>query len=165
MSDLEERAQAEEEFRKLREVLPQYMCVYTADVKPLYASDELLDYFGFTQDDFRADDFQIRVFHPEDLERIKPVREAAMARGEGWIIEARIKRKDGLYRWFLIRGKPLRNDAGEIIRWFSSGTDIEDRKQAEQELQRKTEVQAVYKQLIDSSMDGILAFDRHGRYT
>jgi len=165
MSDTEDRTQAEEEFRKLREVLPQYMCVYTADVKPLYASDELLDYFGFTQEDFRADDFQARAFHPEDLERIKPLREAAMARGEGWVVEARIKRKDGQYRWFLIRGKPLRNDAGEIVRWFSSGTDIEDRKEAEEELQRKTEVQAVYKQLIDSSMDGILAFDREGRYT
>jgi len=95
MSENEDRTQAEEEFRKLREVLPQYMCVYTADVKPLYASDELLDYFGFTQDDFRADDFQTRAFHAEDLERIKPLREAAMARGEGWVVEARIKRKDG----------------------------------------------------------------------
>ena len=164
MSDLEERAQAEEEFRKLREVLPQYMCVYTADVRPLYASEELLEYFGFTQEDFRADDFQTRAFHPEDLERIKPLREAAMARGEGWNVETRIKRRDGQYRWFLIRGKPLRDDAGQIVRWFSSGADIDDLKQAQQEVQRKTEIQAVFKQLIDSSMDGILAFDRDGRY-
>src|SRR5215472_12937043 len=164
MSDLEERAQAEEEFRKLREVLPQYMCVYTADVRPLYASEELLEYFGFTQEDFRADDFHTRAFHPEDLERIKPLREAAIARGEGWNVETRIKRKDGQYRWFLIRGKPLRDEAGQIVRWFSSGADIDDLKQAQQELQRKTEIQVVYKQLIDSSMDGILAFDRQGRY-
>ena len=165
MSDLEDSKGAEEEFRKLREVLPQYMCVYTADVKPLYASEELLAYFGFTQEDFRADDFQNRAFHPEDLERIRPLREAAMARGEGWTVEVRIRRKDGQYRWFQIRGKPLRDETGKIIRWFSSGTDIEDLKQAEQELQRKAEIQAVYKQLIDSSMDGILAFDREGRYT
>ena len=164
MSDLEERAQAEEEFRKLREVLPQYMCVYTADARPLYASEELLEYFGFTQEDFRADDFQTRAFHPEDLERIKPLREAAMARGEGWNVETRIKRRDGQYRWFLIRGKPLRDEAGQIVRWFSSGADIDDLKQAQQEVQRKTEIQAVFKQLIDSSMDGILAFDRDGRY-
>ncbi len=165
MSELEDRAQAEQEFRTLREVLPQYMCVYNADVKPLYASEELLKYFGFTQEDFRANDFQIRAFHAEDLERIKPLREAAIARGEGWAVEARIKRRDGQYRWFLIRGKPLRDEAGRIVRWFSSGADIDDLKHAQQELQRKTEIQAVYKQLIDSSMDGILAFDREGRYT
>jgi len=163
MSEKEDRTQAEEEFRKLREVLPQYMCVYTADGKPLYANDELLDYFGFTQDDFRADDFQTRAFHPEDLERIKPLREAAMARGEGWVVEARIKRKDGQDRWFLIRGKPLRNEAGEIVRWFSSGTDIEDRKEAEEALRRSEAYLAEAQRLSHS---GSFAHDPvHGEIT
>jgi len=51
MSDViqtEHRKQAEEEFRRLRDVLPQYMCVYDADATPLYANDNLLDFFGFT---------------------------------------------------------------------------------------------------------------------
>lgn len=83
MSDTEDRTQADEEFRKLREVLPQYMCVYNADLKPLYASDELLDYFGFTQDDFRADDFSARAFHPEEEER--KLIESALAESNGRI--------------------------------------------------------------------------------
>jgi len=164
-TDIEDRKQAEEEFRKLRDVLPEYMCVYGADGVPLYANDGLLDYFGFTLEEFRADNFQTRAFHPNDLERVRSVRHDAMSRGEGWDVEARILRKDGQYRWFLIRGKPLRDKEGKIIRWYSSGTDIEDRKQAERDLQRETEIQAVFEQLIHSSMDGILAFDREGRYT
>jgi PAS domain S-box-containing protein len=137
MTDTEDRRQAEEEFRKLRDVLPQYMCVYEADGSPLYANDGLLDYFGFTLDDFRADDFQTRAFHPDDVERVVSMRKDAMGCGEGWVVEARILRKDGQYRWFLIRAKPLRDKEGRILRWFSSGTDIEDRKQAERELQRE----------------------------
>lgn len=132
---VEDRKQAEEEFRKLLDVLPQYMCVYGADGTPLYANGPLLDYFGFTLDDFRADDFQTRAFHPDDLERVRSVRNDAIRRGEGWEVEARILRKDGQYRWFLIRGKPLRHEEGKILRWYSSGIEIEDRKQAQRELQ------------------------------
>jgi PAS domain S-box-containing protein len=156
MVELDGHMQAEEEFRKLREVLPQYMCVYAADASPLYANDGLLDYLGFTMDEFRADDFQMRVFHPEDLERVQSARKEAMSRGEGWEIEARIRRKDSQYRWFLIRGKPLRDEAGNIVRWFSSGTDIEDRKQAERELQ----------QIVDAvpQMIGVTEADGHRVY-
>jgi PAS domain S-box-containing protein len=163
--DIEDRKQAEKEFSKLLDILPQYLCVYGADGKPLYANDSLLDFFGFTLDDFRADDFQSRAFHPDDLERVRALRTEAMRRGEGWELEARIRRKDGEYRWFFIRGKPFRDETGKIIRWFSSGTDIEDLKRTEQQLQSGRQIQAVYKQLVCSSMDGILAFDKEGRYT
>jgi len=162
---IEDRKQAEKEFSKLLDVLPQYLCVYGADGKPLYANDSLLDFFGFTLADFRSDNFQTRAFHPDDLDRVRSLRTEAMRRGEGWEVEARICRKDGQYRWFFIRGKPFRDETGKIVRWFSSGTDIEDLKRTEQQLQRGREIQAVYKQLVSSSMDGILAFDREGRYT
>ena len=149
----EDRAQAEREFRKLRDVLPQYMCVYGADGSLLYANDDLLDFFGFTLDDFRADDFYARAFHPADLERVRTVRWNAMSRGEGWEIEARILRRDGQYRWFLIRGKPLRDETGNIVRWFSSGTDIEDRKRAQWEIE----------QLVDAVPQHLVVLSREGR--
>jgi PAS domain S-box-containing protein len=152
MSSAEDRAEAEQEFRKLRGVLPQYMCVYAADGTPLYATDELLSFFGFTLDDFRADDFQTRAFHPDDMARVRLARERAMGNGEGWEIEARILRKDGRYRWFLIRGKPLRDEHGNIIRWFSSGTDIEEQKRAQRELEQL--VDAVPQHLVVLTGDG-----------
>jgi PAS domain S-box-containing protein len=153
MIQIEERKQAENEFRKLLDVFPQYMCVYASDGSPLYANDGLLDYFGFTLDDFRGDDFQTRAFHPDDLERVRSVRNDAMRRGEGWEVEARILRRDGQYRWFLIRGKPFRDEEGKIVRWFSSGTDIEDRKQAQRELQ----------QLVDAVPQHIVVLYGDGR--
>ena len=148
----EERKKAEEEFRKLRDILPQYVCVYGPDGGPLYANDGLLDYFGFTLEGFRADDFRTRAFHPDDIERVQSVRQHAMARGEGWEVESRIRRRDGQYRWFLIRGKPLRDGGGKIVRWFSSGTDIEDWKRAERELQLL--VDAVPQLIVVHAPDG-----------
>ena len=163
---IEDQKQAEKEFRRLIDVLPQYFCVYGANAEPLYANDALLDFFGFTLDDFRADDFQIRAFHPDDVQRVQAVRKEAIGRGEGWEVEARILRKDGQYRWFLIRGKPFRDEDGKIVRWFSSGTDIEDRKRAQREVEQI--VEAVPQHLIVLSADGRriyanqIAHDYHG---
>jgi PAS domain-containing protein len=64
---IEHRKQVEEEFRRLCDVLPEYMCIYEADRTPLYANDSLLELFGFALEDFRANDFQTRAFHPEDV--------------------------------------------------------------------------------------------------
>jgi PAS domain S-box-containing protein len=152
MISSEDRTQAENEFRELHDVLPEYMCVYGADGSPLFANDGLLAFFGFTLDDFRADDFQTRAFHPEDVERVRSVRKNAIDRGEGWEVEARILRKDRQYRWFLIRGKPLLDESGRVVRWFSSGTDIEDRKRAQWEIEQL--VDAMPQHLVVLSGDG-----------
>src|SRR5215467_10143217 len=56
--------------------------------------------------------------------------------GVAWETEARILRRDGHYRWFLIRSNPHRDAHEHIVRWYSTGTDIEDRKQAEDALRR-----------------------------
>ena len=152
MTNSEDRTQAETEFGRLGDVLPQYMSVYGSDGTALYANDELLDFLGFTIDDFRSNEFQEKAFHPADVEHVRIVRSNAMSRGEGWEIEARIRRKDGQYRWFLIRGKPFRDEHGDIIRWFSSGTDIEDRKQTQWELEQL--VDAMPQHLVVLSGDG-----------
>lgn len=55
--------------------------------------------------------------------------------GEPGEIEARLRRRDGVYRWFLIRVEPLRDESGKIVRWYDTSTDFEDRKHAEQALQ------------------------------
>src|SRR6516164_1447946 len=139
-TDIEERKAAERELRQLIDVVPQYMCVDGTDGNVLYANDRLLDYFGITLEEAQADDFRTRVFHPEDLDRVRLAREDAISRGVSWEVEARILRKDGQYRWFLIRFNPLRDEQGNIVRWYAAGTDIEDRKQAERELHQIIDV-------------------------
>jgi PAS domain S-box-containing protein len=139
-TDIEERKAAERELRQLIDVVPQYMCVDGTDGSVLYANDRLLDYLGIPLEEAQASDFRTRVFHPEDLDRAQLAREEAISRGVPWEVEARILRKDGQYRCFLIRYNPLRDEQGNIVRWYAAGTDIEDRKRAEQELRQIIDV-------------------------
>src|SRR6202022_1458634 len=74
------------------------------------------------------------IFHPEDVERLLEKRHEALARGKPFELEKRELGKDGKYRWFLVRYNPLRDNEGHIIRWYATGTDIEDRKQAEERM-------------------------------
>jgi len=74
--------------------------------------------------------------HPDDLPRIFKVFEKATATGQAVEVEGRIRRRDGVYRWFLIRANPLRDESGAIVRWYGTDADIEDRKQAEEEVRR-----------------------------
>jgi formate hydrogenlyase transcriptional activator len=82
----------------------------------------------------QREDHRAQVFHPEDVERLRAEREGALARGKPFEMEQRALGKDGKYRWFLVRYNPLRDDQGHIIRWYATGTDIEDRKQAEERM-------------------------------
>jgi len=73
-------------------------------------------------------------FHPEDVPPLMEKWRKMLVSGESDEIEARLRRHDGVYRWFLIRAQALRNDSGKIVRWYGTSTDIEDRKQAEEAL-------------------------------
>src|SRR6516162_9982983 len=153
-TDIEERKAAERELRQLIDIVPQYMCVDGADGNVLYANDRLLDYFGLTLEEAQASNFRTRVFHPEDLDRLRLAREDAISRGVSWEVEARILRKDGQYRWFLIRFNPLRDEQGNIVRWYAAGTDIEDRKQTERELRQIIEVVPQHIFVLEADGDG-----------
>jgi PAS domain S-box-containing protein len=71
-------------------------------------------------------------FHPEDLPRLGDEWRAALAEGKHFETEARVRRRDGEYRWFLIRAVPLRDETGNIVKWYGTNTDIDDRKQVEE---------------------------------
>ena len=77
------------------------------------------------------------VFHPEDLPGLMKKWKEVLAAGKSDETEARIRRHDGVYRWFLIRAEPFRDESGAITRWYGTSTDIEDRKRAEQALESR----------------------------
>src|SRR5205807_765286 len=106
------------------------------------------DYGGFTMEDVIASDFRARLFHPEDLERLREERQAALSRGLPFEIEQRARRKDGQYRWFLIRYNPFRDEQGRLVRWYATGTDIDDRKRSEERTQNEN---LVLREEIDRS--------------
>src|SRR5581483_4839558 len=75
-------------------------------------------------------------FHPEDLPPLMERWVKMLTSGEPGEIEARLRRHDGVYRWFLIRVEPFRDEAGKIVRWYGTSTDIDDRKRAEEQIRR-----------------------------
>jgi formate hydrogenlyase transcriptional activator len=137
-TDIEDRKQAEEqlrrderEFRRITDAIVQTIVVLDRDGNAIYANQALLDLSGLTMEDITTQRFRARLFHPEDIERLLDARRAALPRGLPFEIEVRLRRKDGEYRWFLIRYNPFRDEQGHLVRWYVNGTDIDDRKRAE----------------------------------
>jgi formate hydrogenlyase transcriptional activator len=122
----------ERELRRITDAIPQAIVVLDPSGAPLYANQATLDYAGLTAADVLAPRFRERLFHPDDLERSGEERRVALDRGVPFEAELRARRNDGAYRWFLIRYNPFRNEQGQLIRWYATGTDIDDRVRAEQ---------------------------------
>ena len=122
----------ERELRRIIDLIPQAIVVQDPSGTPIYANQATLDYTGLTAEDVIAPLFRERIFHPDDLERLREQRKAALGRGLPFEIEQRARRNDGQYRWFLIRYNPFRNDQGLVTRWYATGTDIDDRVRAEE---------------------------------
>src|SRR5438132_983341 len=77
--------------------------------------------------------------HPEDLKEITDKWSGFLASGHPGEVEGRLRRFDGVYRWFLFRAEPLRDESGNIVNWYGTDTDIDDRKRAEGELKKAFE--------------------------
>jgi formate hydrogenlyase transcriptional activator len=100
--------------------------------------------------DVLTSDFRARIYHPEDLEKALKDREGGLARGQPFEIEQRVRRKDGQYRWLLLRYNPFRDEQGRLVRWYVTGTDIDDRKRAED--RTRNENVALREDIVRSSM-------------
>ena len=122
----------ERELRQLTDTISQTIVVLDPSGAPVYANQATLDYTGLRTEDVVAPGFRERIFHPEDIERLRDDRKASLARGLPFEVEHRALRHDGQYRWFLTRYKPFRNEEGQVIRWYCTGTDIDDRVRAEE---------------------------------
>jgi formate hydrogenlyase transcriptional activator len=145
--------QDERELRQLIDFLPQHVVVMDKDGTLLQANKRLLDYLGMTLEQMKASGIDERIrrnVHPEDLERFEKGLSAALSNRKPFEMEKRLRGKDGRYRWFLIRCNPLLNENGGVVRWFGTGTDIEDHKQAENRL--RNENVALREEIERSSM-------------
>jgi PAS domain S-box-containing protein len=130
----EKLRQSEAELRQVVDVIPQQVFVFDEDWSPLFANRRELEYTGLTSQEMHSKDAGARIFHPEDLKKLEAARARAHSDGAPFEVEARIRGKDGGYRWFLIRDNPLRDGQGRVLRWYGTRTDIEDRKRVEEAL-------------------------------
>src|SRR5580692_75348 len=133
LKQTQEKLQEDErELRRITDAIPNPIVVQDPTGTPIYANQATLDYTGMTAKDVVAPNFRERIFHPDDLQRLRDERRAALVRGIPFEVEQRALRKDGQFRWFLIRYNPFRNEQGQLIRWYATGTDIDDRVRAEE---------------------------------
>jgi formate hydrogenlyase transcriptional activator len=127
----------EEELRQVLNLAPQFIAVFGRRRERLFMNRSGLDYFGLTLDEWRDNPPVCAVGHPDDAERVQVQWDRAMSTGSAFESEVRFRKGDGSYRWFLTRYNPLRDEQGQITRWYVAGTDIEDRKRAEEKLQQE----------------------------
>ena len=147
---LAEVRKSEAELRTIVDMIPQLIAVLAPDGQALYVNQSTLEYTGLSADQARGLEFRQRVFHPEDVERLRAERGHALERGEPFENEQRAKRQDGVYRWFLIRYRPLRDEHGRVVRWYATATDIDDRKRSEDRV--RNENLALREEIDRSSM-------------
>ena len=141
--NISERKRAEELLREhaqqLQQVIdlaPVHMFLWERDANASHGNRSSLEYFGPIPS-MPPNDFLDLVTHPEDVEKLKSGINEAMSRGESFQMEARMRRYDGQYRWFLSQIVPVRDQDGRIARWCGVRTDIQDRKQAQERDQRE----------------------------
>jgi PAS domain S-box-containing protein len=142
ITDIDERKEAEEKLKQgekdleqIVDSIPQLIEVVDAEGGVLHRNQLMLEYTGWSSEDPKACDRNARIVHPDDLQRLRDERQKGLARGIPFEREGRIRRHDGQYRWFLVRYNPLRDEQGNVLRWYATATDIDERKQAEDRLQ------------------------------
>ena len=150
---------SETALRHMTDAVAQSIVVLNPDGKAVYANRVALEYTGLSLDEMQADDFRERVFHPEDITRLRDDRQRALSGIVPFESEQRARRADGQYRWFLIQYNPVLDDKGRVTCWYATGTDIEDRKRAENKLRQD---ERELRQLIDFLPEHVLVLDTHG---
>jgi formate hydrogenlyase transcriptional activator len=151
LKQVEEKLREEDrELRQITDAIPQTIVVLDPSGVPIYANQAMLDYTGLSAEDVLTSGFRERFSHPDGLEKLKEQRAAGLARGLPFELEHRARRKDGEYRWSLVRFNPFRDEMGRIVRWYATGTDIDDRVKAEE--RTRNENQALREQIDRDSM-------------
>jgi PAS domain S-box-containing protein len=120
-------------FQMIVESIPAPVAVITPTGQVEALNQPVLDYFGKSFEELTGWANSDPV-HPDDFPHVTEVRRKALERGETYEVESRHRRADGVYRWFHVRGFPLKDTDGRILRWCVLLTDIDDRKRAEAQL-------------------------------
>lgn len=126
-------ATSEREFRLLAESMPQIVWITQADGKNIYFNQLWVNYTGLTLEESYGHGWS-KPFHYDDQQRAITAWQDALNNNTSYSLECQLRRADGIYRWWLIRGVPVFDESGCVLKWFGTCTDIHDIKMAEQEL-------------------------------
>jgi PAS domain S-box-containing protein len=124
---------SEDRLRLIIDTIPTLAWSTRPDGMADFFNQRWLDYTGLSAEQALNSSWRVAV-HPDDLNSLVGYWQSLIASGEPGEVEARLRRFDGEYRWFLFRGCPLRDDSGKVVKWYGINTDIEARKRAEEAL-------------------------------
>jgi PAS domain S-box-containing protein len=140
--DIDERKRAEESLaasegnlKLIIDTIPALAWTARTDGSGEFFSQYYLNFIGLSAEEAAGSGWTAAV-HPEDLDSLSATWRRLMAAGAAGETEARLRRYDGQFRWFLFRTNPLRDKTGTVVKWYGVNTDIEDRRRAEAELRR-----------------------------
>jgi PAS domain S-box-containing protein len=141
-TDIEDRKKAEKalqsserDLRSIISTIPTMVWSAAPDGSVDFFNPRWLDYTGLSADESRNWKWT-EAIHPDDLSRLSDAWQGSLVGGEPGEAEARVRRFDGAYRWFLFRANSLRDESGKIVKWYGTNTDIDDRKRAEAQVEQ-----------------------------
>jgi len=127
-------AASEKEFRLLAEAMPQIVWVNDADGNSIYINQQWADYTGLSLDEHGQG--WSKPIHPEDQQRARQAWDQAVTERGAYSVECRLRRLDGQYGWWLVRGVPVKDESGEVTKWFGTCTHIDELKRTEMALRQ-----------------------------
>ena len=166
VQDITERKQAEEalraseqRFRELADAMPQLVWTAEPDGRVDYYNERYQEYKGISptgEEGYRW----APVLHPDDVQPTVAVWQHALASGNVYQVEHRVRMQDGSYRWHLSRGVPVRDEEGRIVKWYGTATDIHDFRVVQEERER---LLAELDATINSIAAGLILYDGENR--
>src|SRR4051794_5223377 len=152
--------ESEQRWRSLTEALPQLVWSATPDGACDYFSKQWTQHTGVPESDLLGWRW-LAVLHPDDREPTRRLWTESVAGRGPYDVEYRVRRSDGVYRWFKTRGTPIRDSTGRVVTWFGTCTDISDLRQTEEALRESEER---FRETFENAAVGIAHRDATGRF-
>jgi PAS domain S-box-containing protein len=159
LTDIDERKRAEDALRAnernlqlIIDTIPALAWSACSDGSAEFMNRHYIEYTGLSAEQARGWNWTAAI-HPDDLDGLTATWHRIMTSGEPGEAEARIRRFDGAYRWHLFRANPLRDESGNIVKWYGTNLDIEDRKRGEEALHTR---ELSWRQIVDN-IPGLVA--------
>ena len=150
-------SEARRELQLTIDSIPVMVSTFDPDGTRSFVNQQWQNYTGHTQREATGKGLNTSVYyHPDDVQRFDSAWRVAQAKGETLSVDVRTRRADGTYRWYTMRRAPLRDELGNIVKWYSVGIDVDDQKAAENALQRSEAYLAEAQKL---SLTGSVAWD------
>ncbi len=125
----------EELYRTIGEATHDFLWACAPNGRSEFVNSRWMEYTGMTLE--RANSVPLEAtHHPDDLPKLRKIWRSATKKGQSFSAELRYRRYDGVFRWFFVRAVPIKDEAGRVIRWIGTSTDIHDRKTAIEEIER-----------------------------